>query len=64
MRNNRLPGIVRGVSPCTDCSERHSACWDACPKYKAWKAEAQRIKEKKKAYDDLNRRKGWQRKIF
>lgn len=61
MHGKRLVGVVRGVSPCTECEERHTACHDRCEKYKAWKAEVQIIKDKKKAYDSLNRRKGWQR---
>lgn len=52
MYGERLPGVVRGVSPCTECGERHTACHDRCEKYKAWKAEVQRIKEKKKAYEE------------
>ena len=64
----RLPNVIRGVSPCTECPERHTACHDRCPKdergefgYKTWKAEVQKVKEKKKAYDELNRRKSWQK---
>ena len=69
--NKRIPGVIRGVSPCTDCAERSEACWDKCPKdargeygYNAWKADIKDIKDKRKAYDSLNRRKQWQRKIF
>jgi hypothetical protein len=61
--DKRLPGVIRGVSPCAECSERHTACHDNCPKYKEWKAEMQKVKDKKKEYDRLNRRKGWQRTI-
>lgn len=69
MRGERLTGVMRGVSPCTDCGERHTACHDRCPKYKAWKAEAEKIKEAKKAYDnernlvyeEQKRRNRWQR---
>ena len=42
-----------GVSPCKDCTERYRACSDKCPKYKAWKAEIERIKANRKAYRDL-----------
>ena len=66
----RMSGVMRGVSPCIDCGERHQACHDHCPKYKAWKAEAQKIKDKKKAYleerqqtyEEQNRRNRWGRK--
>lgn len=68
MSDKRLPGTLRGVSPCTECTERFIACHDRCPKdergefgYKAWLAEVQKIKDKKKAYDNLDRRKSWQK---
>lgn len=71
MSDKRLPGVIRGVSPCTECSERFNACHDKCPKdercefgYLAWKAEMQKVKDKRKAYDDLNRRKSWQRTTY
>lgn len=68
----RLPGVMRGAPPCKDCEERHTACHDKCPKYKAWKAEAERIKEAKrtyaeetyKVYEEEKRRKSWGRKTF
>lgn len=59
----RLPGIIRGASPCRGCTERLSACWGNCTKdargeygYKAWKADLEDMKAKKKAYYKLNRR--------
>lgn len=63
----RLPGVVRGVPPCKNCEERHTACWDKCPKYKAWRTESERIKEAKRAYEEernaifeeQKRRKSW-----
>ena len=71
MNDKRLPGVMRGVSPCTDCTERHTACHDHCSQYKAWKAEAQKIKEAKRNYDmeraiafrEFNRRNRWGRTI-
>lgn len=68
----RIPGIIRGVTPCAGCTERFEACWGKCPKdergeygYKAWKDEIQQMKEKKKAYYNLTRRRRqWRRKIF
>ena len=69
--NKRISGAIRGVSPCTDCGERHTACWDHCPKdargeygYQAWKADIQNIKDKRKSYNELNRRKSWQRTTY
>lgn len=60
--------FFREVSPCHGCTEKFSACHDNCPKdargergYMAWKAELDAIKKKKKAYNDLNRRRKWQR---
>ena len=68
----RIPGVVRGSPPCKNCEERHTACHDKCPKYKAWKAEAEKIKEAKRVYDEERfnayeeekRRKSWGRKTF
>ena len=67
MRGEAFPNVMRGVSPCTDCGERHTACHDRCPRYKAWKAEAERIKEAErkykeetyKDYEQQQRRKKW-----
>ena len=52
MRGEAFPNVMRGVSPCTDCGERHTACHDRCPRYKAWKAEAERIKEAERKYKE------------
>ena len=55
----RLSGVMRGVSPCTNCRERHTACHDKCPKdergeygYLAWKADAKKINDNRRAYLD------------
>ena len=72
MSDNRLHGAMRGAPPCADCTERHTACHDKCPKYKAWKAEAEKIKEARRAYEadrnqlieEWNRRSAWGRKTF
>ena len=69
MRGERLPGVMRGVSPCTECSERHPACHGSCPKYMAWKAEAEKVKgarlayleERTKLYEEEKRRNRWRR---
>lgn len=71
MNDKRLPGVMRGVSPCTDCAERHTACHDTCSQYKEWKAKAQKIKEARlayldertKAYEEQKRRNRWGRTI-
>ena len=62
--NKNLSSQVRGVSPCTGCTERFRACWDHCPKdergefgYKAWKAEADRVKAERLKYMRLTFRK-------
>ena len=60
----RITGAIRGVSPCTGCTERFPACWDHCPKdergefgYKAWKAEIKRVKKARDEYLRLNAKK-------
>ena len=67
----RLNCGIRDVAPCKGCTERFTACSQKCPKdergefgYKAWKAELEEVKENRKAYNNLNRRKKWQRTIF
>lgn len=68
----RIPGVVRGSPPCRNCEERHTACHDSCQRYKDWKAEAQKIKAAKKAYEEdwredyeaMNRRNRWRKKTF
>lgn len=68
----RIPGATRGSPPCRNCEERHTACHDRCVKYRAWKVEAERIKEAKKAYvedwradyQEMNRRNRWRKKTF
>ena len=72
MRNEqRINYCTRNDSPCIDCKERFTACWDRCPKderdefgYKAWKAKLEAVKENRRAYNNLNMRKQWQRTIF
>ena len=72
MYGERLPGATRGAPPCKECEERHTACWDSCPKYKEWQAEVHRINEARNAYVksrhndyvERNRRNGWQRRTF
>ena len=66
--NCRQLRFCREVSPCKGCTERFSACHDNCPKdargefgHKAWKANLEAIKERRKEYNELNRRKTWQR---
>lgn len=69
--NCRLNCGIRDVSPCKDCTERFLACSDRCPKdergdfgHKAWIATLEAVKAKRKAYNDLNRRKTWQKTTF
>jgi hypothetical protein len=71
MSDLRISGAIRGVSPCKDCGERHTACWGNCPKdargeygYGSWQADIKKIRENRKAYERLGRRKIWQKTIF
>ena len=59
----RFNSGIREKSPCAYCTddEKHTACHDTCERFKAWKAKLETVKEAKKAYDRLNRRKKWQR---
>jgi hypothetical protein len=69
--SSRLRDSIREVCPCKGCTERFIACSDRCPKdergefgHKAWIAKRKEIDEKRKAYNNLNRRRKWQRTIF
>lgn len=70
MRGKPMENVLRGVSPCMNCTVKYTACHDHCPNYKAWKAEVQEVKDKMKAYkedqriakEDENRRNAWRRK--
>ena len=60
----RVQGTVRDTSPCKDCKDRHPACSDKCDRYKAWKAEIERVKKVRKNYldnrhEELKRRDKW-----
>ena len=64
IEEQRLTGAIRGVSPCSGCTERFHVCWDYCPKdergefgYKAWKAEIKRVKKTRDEYIRLNAKK-------
>ena len=53
----RIPSMIREVSPCKDCAEKYPACHGSCPKdkrgeygYKAWADELERIKEARRQY--------------
>ena len=71
MNKNRNISIgIREDSPCVGCPERFLACSDKCPRdergefgYKAWKAMFHEVNAKRKAYNNLNRRRKWQRTI-
>lgn len=40
-------------SPCNNCPDRHTACWDNCDKYKEFRVEANKVRaEKEKFYAD------------
>lgn len=43
--------VTREIPPCKDCKERHTACWDNCDKYKAWKNRLEKVNEERKKYN-------------
>jgi Fe-S-cluster-containing dehydrogenase component len=62
--NNGLTCGIRDVSPCLGCTEKFLACSDKCPKdargefgYNAWREKLRDVKEKRKQYYELRRRK-------
>jgi len=42
---------VRDKPPCKGCTERYEACWGKCEKYKAWKANLEKVNEERKKYN-------------
>ncbi len=40
------------LSPCKGCENRREACHDGCTLYKAWKAEADKVRENKRRIVD------------
>lgn len=47
--------MVKQLSPCMKCTDRHLACHDSCPKYKEWKDFFDT--DKRKYCEDAYRRK-------
>lgn len=41
------------MSPCKNCTKRHTACHDDCKDFDEYKLKIQEIKNKRKAYADL-----------
>lgn len=41
---------TRLISPCKDCTERHTACHDKCEKYKEWKKLVDDANKARKEY--------------
>ena len=63
MRGKRITISIRDVSPCKDCAEKFLGCHDRCPKdergepgYNAWKAELERVKAARVAYEKSKKR--------
>ena len=48
---SRPDPVIREMSPCKGCTERHEACWGKCEKYKAWKSRLDEVNKKRKEYD-------------
>ena len=38
-------------SPCRNCKDRQTACWDKCAKYAHWKTELKKFKDAQKEYN-------------
>lgn len=57
--SNRISSATRDRSPCADCTERYTACWDHCPKYKEFRAEIDRVKKARQEYLELKTERGY-----
>ena len=42
---------VRDKPPCKGCTERHTACWGDCEKYKEWKKLVDKANNARKEYN-------------
>lgn len=48
---SRPDPVIREMSPCKDCADRHEACHDKCEKYKAWKSRLDEVNKRRKEYE-------------
>ena len=55
---------IREEPPCKTCTDKYTACHDRRERFKEWKAKLEAVKEAKKAYERLNRRKSCQRTTY
>lgn len=39
----------RPASPCLDCPDREPLCWGKCPKYQAYHAQCEAVKQARRA---------------
>jgi len=42
-------------NPCKDCPNRYPGCHSKCERYKAWKQEWDKLKEKERIYNEQQR---------
>ena len=47
----KIDGPIRDKPPCKGCTERHTACWDGCEKYKEWKKMVDSANKARKEYN-------------
>ena len=48
---SRPDATTRLMSPCKDCSDRHTACHDHCEKFKEYKAIREKENEARRQYE-------------
>ena len=47
----RIDSPIRDAPPCKGCAERYPGCHDKCGKYKEWKANLEKVNEKRRKYN-------------
>ena len=47
----RLDSPIRDISPCKDCTDRHTACHGSCDRYKEWKMRLDELNKAMREYD-------------
>lgn len=50
--DNRIPGPVRELSPCKDCTRpwKKPGCHDTCKDFAAWKAKGKQVNKAREEY--------------
>ena len=56
MRGCSISGPIRDESPCFKCKKpkRHTACHENCKEHSEWKAEVERVNQRRREYAQMS----------